>query len=101
MLKSVPAMAKASGISYWTLLRLIHESKLPAVQIPGRRAYLIDPADLDDFIESFKTGTKTGTKSHIKAPKTTKNHSIKKIGGKSKSPIPEPYYLKFRRRANG
>ncbi len=72
-LLKVAETSEARGIPYGTLLRLIHSGELPAVKLPGRRSYLIDPDDLDELIEASKTGTVAGTKLRCPTAKTSVN----------------------------
>lgn len=65
-LLSIPKAAEGSGIPYDTLIRLVHEAKVPAVKVPGRRAWLIDPDDVQAFIQSLKYGTNIGAIREVK-----------------------------------
>lgn len=42
---------------YHTVLKMVHEKTLPAIQFAGSREYLVDPADLDALISGSKSGT--------------------------------------------
>ncbi len=77
-LLKVAESSEARGIPYGTLLRLIHSGQLPAVKLPGRRSYLIDPDDLDELIEASKTGTVAGTKLRCPDTKTSENQKMKR-----------------------
>lgn len=52
---TAPAAAKYLGVNYRLVTRLINEKRLPVIRIPGRRSVLIEQADLDRLIQSWKT----------------------------------------------
>lgn len=86
-LQSVPETSRLSGIPYDTLLRLIHEEKLRAVRLPGRRSFLIDPVDLECLIEASKSGSKVGTISENPSRQVAENRAPenRRRGGRRKS----------------
>ena len=55
-LLKIAEASEQSGISKFTLYRLVKEGKLRIVHLPGRRSFFIDPRDLEAMIEASKTG---------------------------------------------
>jgi len=51
LLKAKEVAARLS-IGYHEVLRLIHQGHLVSVKIPGRRSYLVDERDLEEFISA-------------------------------------------------
>ena len=76
--------AEFLGVGPGTIRRLIHEGVLPKVEIPGRRSYLIDMADLQTLNETFKSGSVPGSKSKIESPQVEQNAALKKRSPKPK-----------------
>lgn len=77
-LLTVPQAADESGIPYQTLLRLIREKQLPAVEIPGRRSKLVDMDDVHRFIDERKTGSFPGAINHVEHTQVALNEQSQK-----------------------
>jgi len=73
------------GIAYAEMLRLMHSGSLPFIQLPGRRSYLIDMADLDALIDASKSGTVPGTEAQAKPVKVVENVAPKRRCRKPKT----------------
>lgn len=73
---SLPKAAKAKGIGYEMLRRLVREGKVPVVNIPGRVHPLIDLADLDACADKWKSGSIGGSKEETEPTKTVENVAL-------------------------
>jgi len=58
---TIPKAAKSFEIPYPTLLRLVNEGHIPHLDIPGRRSALLDPADVQAWIDRSKSGSVSGS----------------------------------------
>ena len=55
-LLTIKAAAKASNIGYGTLRRVVKDGLITVVMLPGQRTPMLDPADIDRWIQSLKSG---------------------------------------------
>jgi hypothetical protein len=58
---TIPQAAREFGFPYWTLLRLVNEGEIVSLSIPGRRTKMLDPVDVQAFIERVKSGSVVGS----------------------------------------
>src|ERR1700676_4140696 len=72
-LLKVKEVAVVMGIGYQAVLDLIHGGELPTVQIPGRRSFRVDAADVDALISGLKVGLKVGLIDETEPTKTQEN----------------------------
>src|SRR5882672_2470529 len=75
---TIPKAAKEFGIPYQTLLRLVHEGEIVKLEIPGRRSVLLDPADIQAFIDRVKSGSVIGSEDQKQPPEMALNKESRK-----------------------
>ena len=88
-LLKVRDVADLTGVGYNTVIEWV-KAGLPTIRPVGRRSHLIDPSDLEAFLEQYKslhrrsstpdvpiqkTGTKIGTKSPVQTGEMRGNES--------------------------
>jgi len=83
-------VADLAGVGYNTVIEWV-KAGLPTIHPAGRRSHLIDPNDLEAFLQEHKSsgeakvGTRIGTKSRFQTGETRGNAG-------------EPWYAKYQRR---
>ena len=95
-LLTVKEAARGSGIGVGLLRSLIKSGQLPVVLIPGRQFVLVDPADLDRLIQSFKSGSLSGSSEVSQVAEvqssSAQNKKSRKATPAKRSKAQLPYY---------
>lgn len=103
-LLTVREASKESGVAYRSLLDLIRDGKLRTVAIPGRQFPKVDPVDLWAVIETWKSGSLSGSSETSQVGKLqhssaqnekSRYHNRGKIG---KGEV--AYYVQFRSKSS-
>lgn len=96
-LLKVRDVADLTGVGYNTVIEWV-KAGLPTIHPAGRRSHLIDPSDLEAFLQEHKRSREARVSRDVRATKVGT-----KIGTKSQSQAGEtrgregnPWYLKYR-----
>lgn len=79
---TIPKAAKKFGFPYQTLLRLVNENEIVSLDIPGRRTKMLDPDDVQAFIDRSKSGSIRGSEAKKQPSQVAPNQESQKASRK-------------------
>jgi len=92
-------VADLTGVGYNTVIEWVKAGGLPTIRPIGRRSHLIDPDDLETFLQQYKSSTGQNNSREVRGGNvgtrvgTGSRGKPVEIGGSQET----PWYAKYRR----